>query len=72
MEKIKRWAGYLYGLLILLLVGLYTRQKKKTEEAEAGLVHAKNETEIKLNDQAREAARDNADQLVDEYERSRR
>lgn len=71
LERIKSWAGYFYGLVILLLVALLSRQKKKTEEAESELAHTKNETEIKLNDQAREAARANADSLVDEYHKLR-
>lgn len=68
-EKIKGYIGYLYGLFILLLVALYSRQKKKTEEAESALEHAKADKEISLNEQARQEARQNAAILVEEYER---
>jgi hypothetical protein len=71
LKRIKQFGGYLYGLLILLLVALYSRQKKKTEEAESELAHEKAQGEIKLNEQAREAARANADSLVDEYHKLR-
>jgi hypothetical protein len=72
MEKLKAWMGYISGLVVLVLSALLFRQKRKTEETESELVHEKTTTEIRLNDQAREAAKANADNLVDEYERSRR
>ena len=72
LAKIKQFAGYLYGLVILVLVALYSIQKRKTEQVESELNHEKADSGIKLNEQARQAAKSNADALLAEYERLKR
>ena len=79
IEKLKSYLNSIQSYAILILtasIGIVTallfNQKKKTAQVEAELAGAITNTEIKLNDQAREAAKTNADNLVAEYERSKR
>lgn len=72
MGKVKEYLGYISGLAILVLSALLFRQTRKIEQVESELAGEKSNTEIKLNDQAREAAKQHADNLVDEYERLKR
>jgi len=77
-EKLKAYLNNIqsYALAILTAVAgiamaLLFRQKKKTEQVESELAGAITNTEIKLNDQAREAAKENADALIADYARKR-
>lgn len=72
LETIKKYASLAYGLLIVILGGLLFNRNRKLQQTESQLASAVANTEIKLNDQAVEAARANADALVDDYERSKR
>jgi hypothetical protein len=69
IEKIKAYASYLYGLVILILGALYFGQKRKTESAESELASEKAQGAIRENEQDRQAAREHANDLVNEYER---
>jgi hypothetical protein len=71
LEKIKQWGATALGIITLILGGLLMSQRRKTAQVESQLEGAKANTEIKLNDQAREAAAANADKLVDEYHKLR-
>lgn len=78
IDKIKLYwaAAQKYAILILggalgLVTALLLRQNRKTDQAKSELQGALNDTEIKLNDQAREAATANANELVDEYHKLR-
>ena len=72
IETIKKYASLAYGLLIVILGGLLFNRNRKVQNLESQVAHEKSTTEITLNDEARKAATDNANELVDEYERSRR
>lgn len=72
LEKLKSYLSYASGLVILVLSALLFRKSRQQDATQAELAHEKTTTEIKLNDQAREAARANADDLVAEYERLKR
>lgn len=72
IDKIKQYASYVLGLAVLILSALFLRQSRKTDAVESELAHEKTSTEIKLNDQARKAARDTANDLVESYERLKR
>lgn len=72
IEKLKSYLSYASGLAILVLSALLFRQRRVADKLQSELAHEQNTTEIKLNDQAREAARANADDLVAEYERLKR
>lgn len=72
IAKIKSAFTYILGFITLILGALFYAQKRKTESVESDLAHEKSSTEIKLNDQAREAAKSNADALISEYERLKR
>lgn len=71
LERVKEWARFA-GLAVIAVLGiLLFRRGKQVEQAQSELAKEKSNTEIKLNDQAREAARANADALVDEYHKLR-
>jgi hypothetical protein len=72
LETIKKYASLAYGLLIVILGGLLVNRNRKLQQTESELAHEKTTTEIKLNDQAREAAKSNADELLANYERLKR
>ncbi len=72
METIKKYANLAYGLLIVILGGLLFSRNRKVQTLESELTHEQNTTEIKLNDQAREAAKSTADELLANYERLKR
>lgn len=78
IDKVKLYVAVIqkYALLILggalgLVTALLLRQSRKTDAVKSELAGALNDTEIKLNDQAREAARANADALVYDYHKLR-
>lgn len=71
LEKIKSAASYIYTLGILVLSALLFRKSRQLDATQSELAHEQNTTEIKLNDQAREAAAAHADELVDEYNKLR-
>lgn len=72
LNKIKSASRYVLGLLVLILSALLFRKSRQQDATQSELTHEKNSTETKLNDQAREAARSNANDLVTEYERLKR
>ncbi len=72
IETIKKYAGLAYGLLIVILGGLLFNRNRKLQQTESRLASAVANTEIKLNDQAREAAKSSADELLANYERLKR
>lgn len=72
MEKIKNAVSYIGGLVILVLAALLFRQKKVADNLESELTQEKTTTEITLNEQARDNARDIADKLLDNYEKLKR
>ncbi len=72
IEKLKSYLSYASGLAILVLSALLFRKSRKLEATESELAHEKTTTEIKLNDQAREAAKSTADELLANYERLKR
>jgi len=72
MRKIKELLGYLFGVALLVFATLLYRKTKEKEALESELVREKTNADIKLNEQARQAARDHANNLVDEYENFRR
>lgn len=72
IEKLKSYSSYALGLAILVLSALLFRKSRQLDSTQSELSHEKTTTEIKLNDQAREAAKQSADSLVDDYERSKR
>ena len=71
MERVKRYAAAIAAAIIAILSALLLRKSRQLEATQSELASEKSTTEIKLNDQAREAARANADQLVDEYHKLR-
>lgn len=72
LEKIKSYAAAIAAVVIAVLSALLFRKSRQFDATQSELAHEKTTTEIKLNDHAREAARANADDLVAEYERSKR
>lgn len=72
IEKLKSYAAAIAAVVIAVLSALLFRKSRQLDATQSELAHEQNTTEIKLNDQAREAARANADDLVAEYERLRR
>lgn len=72
MSKIREWVSFIFGAVALVFGVLFYAQKQKTESVESDLAKEKSTTEIKLNDQEREAAKSNADDLLADYERSKR
>lgn len=72
LEKIKAYLGYVSGIAILVLSSLLFRKSRQQDATQSKLVHEQNTTEIKLNDQAREAAKSSADELLANYERLKR
>ena len=72
IETIKKYASLAYGLLVVILGGLLFNRNRKLQQTESQLASAVTNKEIAVNDEARKAATDNANELVDEYERSRR
>lgn len=71
IEKLKSYLGYLSGLAVLVLSALLFRKSRQLETTQSELASEKSTTEIKLNDQAREAAKEHADNLVNDYESAR-
>lgn len=71
IEKLKSYLSYIFGLAILVLSTLLFRKSRQEEQTKSELASALTNTEIKLNDVARENARDNADKLVDDYHKLR-
>ena len=71
METIKKYAGIIGAAVIAILSALLFRKSRQLDNTQSELAHEQHSTEIKLNDQAREAARANADALVDEYHKLR-
>lgn len=72
IAKIKSYASYILSLAVLILSALFYAQKRKTENAQSELAHEKSSTEIKWNEKDRQAARDHANDLLDNYERLER
>lgn len=72
IDRIKFYSVFIVTFVIGLLTFLLNRQKRKTENLESELAREKANTGIKLNEQARQAAKSHADNLVAEYERSLR
>jgi len=72
IEKIKSYGAAIITAVIGILAALLFRQSKKTAEVQSELNHEKATTEIKLNDQAREAAKQSADDLVKAYDNLKR
>ncbi len=72
MEKIKQYAATLYGLIILILGALLFRQNKRTESVESELASQKAQEGVRTNEAERQIARDNANGLVESYERLKR
>ena len=72
LERIKRGASFILGLITLILGAILFSQRRKIDKVENELAHEKTTTEIKLNDQARKDAKENADHLVEDYEKSKR
>ncbi len=71
MEKIKSWLGVAAALAIGVLAFLLRSQKQKTEDAQVGLAKAVFKNETQENDHAYIEAKNNADDLVDDYQRAR-
>lgn len=71
-EKIKSYAAAIAAVVIAVLSALLFRKSRQLDTTESELRHEQATTEIKLNDQATDAARTHADALVDDYEKSRR
>lgn len=72
LDKIKAYLSYASGLTILVLSALLFRKSHQQDATQSELAHEKTTTEIKLNDEAREAAHANADELLANYERLKR
>lgn len=72
IEKLKSYANYVFGAVIIILGGVLFNRNRKLQQTESELATAVTKTEITLNDQARKAATDTANALVDDYERSKR
>lgn len=72
IEKIKSAANCILTLGLLVLGFLFSRKSKQLSQAQSDLAKAVSSKELAVNDQAREAAKNHADALVDEFERSRR
>jgi hypothetical protein len=71
MNKIKEYANYVLGLLLLIVSALFFRKKMQNEELQSELSKEKTNAEIKDNESDRLAAKQHADALVDEYEKLR-
>lgn len=72
IQKIKDYAGLIGAAIIAILSALLFRKSRQLESTQTELIHEQNTTEIKLNDQAREAAKSTADELLANYERLKR
>jgi hypothetical protein len=71
-EKVKSNLIWILTAIAGIATALLFRQSKKTAEVQSELNHEKATTEIKLNDQAREAAKQSADDLVKAYDNLKR
>lgn len=72
IEKLRSYAAAIAAVVIAVLSALLLRKSRQLDSTQSELAHEQNTTEIKLNDQAREAAASNADELVANYERLKR
>lgn len=72
LDKLKQYGTTILGFIVVVLGGILFNRNRKLQKVESELSQEKTTTEISLNEQAREAAKDNADALVDEYERLKR
>lgn len=72
LEKLKSYAAAIAAVVIAVLSALLFRQKRQTRSLESALITEKADNVIKENERDRQIARDNADQLVAEYERLKR
>lgn len=69
IETIKKYTGLIGAALIAILSALLLRKSKQLDSTQSELAHEKSTTAITLNDEAREAAKSTADELLDNYER---
>lgn len=72
IEKLKSYASYLFGLAILVLSAMLFRKSKQLDETKSELAANLAKGAIRENEAERQMARDNANALVDEYERLKR
>lgn len=71
IQKVKDGIAYVLGLAILVLSALLFRKGRQNEALESELAREKANDAIKQNEADRQAAREHADALVDEYEKLR-
>lgn len=69
LNKIKEYAGYVFAGVIAILGALLYRQNKKTDQVESDLAGAIAKNKVQEVDHDREIAKQNADALVNDYER---
>jgi ABC-type nickel/cobalt efflux system permease component RcnA len=72
MEKVKQILEKISYLIIVILGYVLFDRNRKLQQAETDLAREKTNGEIKSNEAERQIAKNNADQLVDEYDRSKR
>lgn len=72
IAKLKSAFTYILGFITLILGALFYAQKRKTESVESELASEKAQGAIRENEQDRQAAREHANDLVNEYERLKR
>lgn len=69
METIKKYVGIFGAAVIAILGALLYRKDKQLDTAESQVASEKTTTEITLNDEARKAAKQTADDLLTAYEK---
>ena len=72
IEKIKRILNALVGPVIIILGYFLYNRNRELQRAESELIKEKANAEIKANEAERQMARDNANDLVEQYERLKR
>jgi hypothetical protein len=72
VEKIKSSVAYILGVIAFILGALFYAQRRKTDSVESELATEKSKEAVKENDHDRQIAKENADNLVADYERRKR
>lgn len=72
MERLKSALNLIFGAAIVILGAILFNRNRKVQSLESEVAKEKANDAIKENEHDRQIARDNADALVDDYERSKR
>lgn len=72
IDKIKSYINAILGFAIVILGALLFNRNRKLQQAESELANEKAKEAVHDNDRDREAARQEADALVIDYERRKR